>query len=378
MKSKGEFELKPADQHSILIVDDLAKNIQLVAKFLTDEGYNLFFAQSGEIALKQVNARPFDLILLDVMMPGMDGFEVCRKIKENEKTNNIPIIFLTAKTDDDAIVKGFTMGGVDYITKPFNPVELIARVRTHINLRQREKELRDLNNTKDTLLSVISHDLKTPFFNIMGLGDLLLKGYEEYDDALKKELISNMVESSRISHNLLENLLSWIRVQTGKIQCVPQPVNLLAIISEIFRLVETQIKNKDVACILEIDESIFVRADDNMFQTIIRNLLTNAIKYTPRGGIVKVISNVEDNRAIIEVIDTGIGMSAEKLETLFIPTNISSTPGTENESGTGFGLILVKQFVELNGGQIKVESRPGKGTTFQIILPVADNDKNNV
>ena len=180
-----------SESSSILIVDDMPKNIQLVAKFLTDEGYNLFFAQSGVAALKQVNTRPFDLILLDVMMPGMDGFEVCEKIKEIPSAHNIPVIFLTAKTDDEAIARGFSLGGVDYITKPFNPVELVARVRTHLKLRQREKQLRDLNSTKDTLLSVISHDLKTPFFNIMGLGELLLKDYDGYDDPTKKEFKKN-------------------------------------------------------------------------------------------------------------------------------------------------------------------------------------------
>jgi len=183
MKELKKIDLEQnSGKHSILIVDDVAKNIQLVAKFLTHEGYNLFFAQSGESAIKQIAARTFDLILLDIMMPGMDGFEVCRKIKNQDKSKDIPVIFLTAKTDDEVIVKGFDIGGVDYITKPFNPIELIARVKTHLQMRSRELELEELNNTKDTLLSVISHDLRTPFFNIMSIGELLLKNYKNYDE----------------------------------------------------------------------------------------------------------------------------------------------------------------------------------------------------
>jgi two-component system sensor histidine kinase/response regulator len=369
MKSKNEHKPKPTGGNSILIVDDMAKNIQLVAKFLTDQGYTLYFAQSGEVALKQINSRMFDLILLDVMMPVMGGFEVCRKIKGSEKTKNIPIIFLTARTDDEAIEKGFALGGVDYITKPFSPVELIARVRTHIDLRKREKELLDLNNTKDMLLSIISHDLKTPFFNIMGLGDLLLKGFDEYDDAMKKELIGNMVESSRISHNLLDNLLNWIRVQTGKMKCSPQIVSLNKPVNEVYDLLETQLKNKNVNYRSEIGDDIQVFADINMLQTIIRNLLTNAIKYTPRGGTVIIKAEAVNNRVEVKVMDTGIGITADKLDNLFQPANILSTPGTEGEPGTGFGLILIKEFVEQNKGEIEVESRPGERTAFRFTLP---------
>ena len=154
---------------SILIVDDVAKNIQLVAKFLTQEGYTLHFAQNGVSAMELVDREDFDLILLDVMMPGMDGFTVCEKLKQNPLTASIPIVFLTAKADDEAITKGFELGGVDYITKPFNPAELIARVKTHIKLEQRKQRFQELNATKDTLLSVISHDLKTPFHQIIGI-----------------------------------------------------------------------------------------------------------------------------------------------------------------------------------------------------------------
>ena len=355
---------------SILIVDDVPKNIQLVAKFLIDEGYNLFFAQSGEAALKQINNRNFDLVLLDIMMPEMDGFEVCSEIRKNKTNQDIPIIFLTAKSDDEAIAKGFYLGGVDYITKPFNPVELLARVKTHIYLRQREKELQNLNATKDTLISIISHDLRTPFFNIIGLGELLLNNYETYNDAMKKELIANIVDSSRASHNLLDNLLSWTHIQTGKIMYNPENVNLNSVVLEILDFVDGQAKNKNVECRYEAQSDIQVFADVNMLKTIIRNLVTNAIKYTLRGGNVKIRVLKENDHAIIQVIDTGIGISPEQLEELFATKKMKSTPGTENEPGTGFGLILTKEFVEMNKGKIYVNSIEGKGTTFQFDLPL--------
>lgn len=357
------------ENYSILIVDDVAKNIQLVAKFLTKEGYNLYFAQSGEAALKQVEQHDFDLILLDIMMPGMDGFEVCRKIKENKKNQMVPVIFITAKTDDEAIKKSFSLGGVDYITKPFNPEELLARVKTHISLQSREKELRDLNATKDTLLSIISHDLKTPFFNIMGLGEILLNSYNSFTDVEKKELLSDIIESARASHNLLDNLLSWIRMQTGRIAFQPCKCNLNMLIKGTIGLVQIQANNKEVELKYNDVPDLDVFADENMFNTILRNLLSNAIKYTAKGGTVEIITEGIDDMVKISVKDNGVGIPQEKIEKLFSYGNSVSTPGTNQEMGSGFGLIITNDFVTMNKGKLTVESEVGMGTTISFTLP---------
>ena len=366
-----------ANVPAILIVDDVPRNIQLVAKFLTNEKYNLFFAQSGETALKQIGSRTFDLILLDVMMPGMDGFDVCREIKKNKVTEDIPVIFLTAKSDEEAITRGFSLGGVDYITKPFNPNELAARVKTHLQLRLREKELRNLNTTKDTLLSIISHDLRTPFFNIMGLGEMLLNDYNAYDDAMKKELITSIVDSSRASHILLDNLLGWTRIQTGKIIYNPENCDIETVVLNVFDFVASQARNKHVECVFTADDKAIVYADMNMLQTIIRNLVSNAIKFTPHGGRVEVRIGHDEKEVVVEVTDTGIGISPERLIEIFDPKELKSTPGTDNEPGTGFGLILTKEFIELNRGKIEAESVEGKGTTFRFNLPRVEKDKKN-
>lgn len=355
---------------SILIVDDVPKNIQLVAKFLTEEGYQLHFAQSGKMALKQLENRLFDLILLDIMMPEMDGFEVCRILKEDERTRDIPVIFLTAKTDDEAIARGFNTGGVDYIMKPLNPIELSARVRTHIRLRQREKELSGLNTTKDTLLSVISHDLKTPFFNIMGLGELLITHFDEYDTEMIKELITNMVDASRTSHNLLDNLLNWTRIQTGKIVYQPEACQIGDIIRENIDFVKIQTTNKQLTCTLSGEEGLMVYADVNMLRTVLRNLISNAVKYTPRGGKIDLIVSRDENFAMVEISDSGIGIPPEKLSRLLTEDELKSTPGTEQEPGTGFGLILTKDFIRKNRGTLEIESKEGKGTTFRFSLPL--------
>jgi two-component system, sensor histidine kinase and response regulator len=364
------MESENNSNYSILIVDDVAKNIQLVAKFLTKEGYTLNFAQNGEIALKLADNKLFDLILLDIMMPGMDGFEVCRKIKENKKNQSVPIIFLTAKTDDEAIKKGFSSGGVDYITKPFNPEELLARVRTHLVLQKREQELIEINNTKDTLLSIISHDLKTPFFNIMGLGEIIITNFTEFPDEQKVELLTNIVDSARASHNLLDNLLSWTRMQTGKIAFNPVKFSINEFIRLNISLARFQAENKGVRLIFDDDTKINVFADENMVNTILRNLLSNAIKYTPRSGKVLVRLEQSDNMAKISVVDNGIGIPPEKVETLFLFGKTVSTPGTNQENGSGFGLVITNDFVKLNKGTLSLESAVGKGSTFSFTLPL--------
>jgi two-component system sensor histidine kinase/response regulator len=356
--------------YSILIVDDVPKNIQLVAKFLTKEGYNLNFAQNGEIALKQTEGKLFDLILLDVMMPGMDGFEVCRKIKENKRNQSVPIIFLTAKTDDEAIKKGFLSGGVDYITKPFNPEELLVRVRTHLMLQKRERELLDLNNTKDTLLSIISHDLKTPFFNIMGLGEIILSNFTDFPDEQKIELLTNIVDSARASHNLLDNLLSWTRMQTGKIAFSPIKFCINELIKLNIELAHFQSTNKGVHLVFQEEGQYFVYADENMVNTILRNLLSNAIKYTAKSGKVEVKIKESDGKVIISVIDNGLGIPPERVEKLFLFGQTVSTPGTNQENGSGFGLVITNDFVKMNKGVLSLESIVNQGSTFSFTLPL--------
>lgn len=359
------------NNYSILIVDDVAKNIQLVAKFLTKEGYNLFFAQSGEAALKLVNSRDFDLILLDIMMPEMDGLEVCRRLKSNSQTRLIPVIFLTAKTDTESITKAFEAGGIDYLTKPFNPLELLARVKMHIQLQQREKELSELNNAKNTLFSIIGHDLKTPFFTIMGLSDILLTNYNEYPDSERKELITYINEAAKVSHNLLENLLSWTRMQTDSVRSEPEKINIEQVIKENLDLIQSQALTKDVSCSYKIDGTIYVYADQNMLNTILRNLLNNAIKFTPRRGSVEISASGKNGIARISVTDTGIGMTAEKIKKLLSDSETYSTLGTEKEAGTGLGLIITKGFIKLNHGVMEIESIENKGTTFSFTLPLA-------
>jgi two-component system sensor histidine kinase/response regulator len=357
------------EKYRILIVDDVAKNIQLVANFLTKAGYEINFALDGRSALEHVFREKFDLIILDIMMPEMDGFEVCKRLKENPKTTDIPVIFLTAKTDDVSIAKGFEAGSVDYIVKPFNPSELLARVKTHIRLRNREVELTTLNRTKDVFLSIIGHDLKTPLANIVSLGEILVNNIGDISEIEKNELVSDIVESGRQGLWLLENLLSWTRMQTGKITYDPKELDLHSVIDKNITFISPVAVRKSIYLHSYCEVGLSVYTDLNILNTIIRNLLSNALKFTPLDGEVSVkASRFNDKEIVILVTDNGVGIDKERLATLFNPAGQASSVGTMNEKGSGLGLSLISDLVKVIDARIEVESQVGIGTTFRLYL----------
>jgi two-component system, sensor histidine kinase and response regulator len=359
----------------ILIVDDVAKNIQLVANFLTQYGYEVNFALDGSKAIEHARHERFDLILLDVMMPILDGFEVCRKLKEIPETANIPVIFLTAKTDEESIAKGFEVGGVDYIVKPFNIPELLARVKTHIYLRLREQELTTLNKTKDTFLSIIGHDVKSPVANIVSLGELLLAARDELSEPEQKELLEDIVESGRQGIWLLENLLSWTRIQTGKISYDPQDIDVSELINRSIGFIQSVADRKAIQIRSKCEDGIQLFSDVNILNTILRNLLSNAIKFTPGEGKIEVEAwKGPDKSILFSIMDNGIGIAPERLDNLFESTGQGSTPGTQNEKGSGLGLSLVKDLCDMIHAEIQVESRVGEGTKFTICFNIGEKE----
>lgn len=362
--------MKEDNRQKVLVVDDVTKNIQLVASFLKQSGYDINFSTSGKAALNHIKREKFDLILLDIMMPEMDGFEVCEKLKSNPKTKDIPVIFLTAKTDIDSITKAFEVGGIDYITKPFNKAELLARVKTHLELQQQKQNLKELNATKDKFFSIIAHDLRSPLNQLLGLSEILQKEIEseKVDDAIK---LANLInESAKSGRLLLENLLEWSRSQTGSINFMPEVLDLLKITNEVLELIENNAKQKSIKIQSRIHMDLQAFADDNMIKTILRNLISNSIKFTNRGGTIVLDAKKTEEMVIYSISDNGIGINEDDLEKLFrIEINPKSI-GKSKEKGTGLGLILCKEFIEIIGGKIWVESIFEKGSTFSFSIPL--------
>jgi signal transduction histidine kinase len=365
-------------QSLILVVDDNLQNLKVLGNTLKENGLSPIIAKSGAAALALVKKKLPDLILLDVMMPEMDGFEVCQRLKQEDTTKDIPIIFLTAKTELEDIIEGLEVGAVDYVTKPFNTKELMARVQTHLELKiardtilLQKEELKQANAAKDKFFSIISHDLGNLFNTLIGFSSLLATQNEKLDTAQKEEFIQRMLRSSKKGYNLLKNLLDWARSQTSQIAFKPETLNLTEIVTDNFELLSSNAKAKSITLSSTLSNSVFVFADKNMLDTVIRNLLSNAIKFTPINGQVEIA--LEDNKTETEIefsiSDTGVGISPQDIEKLFRIDISHTTIGTGAEKGTGLGLILCQEFIAQNGGTIRVESEIGKGSRFYICLP---------
>ncbi len=357
----------------ILIVDDMPENCKLLGNLLKKSGYNPAVAPNGQRALDFVKNKKPDLILLDVMMPELDGFEVCKRLKQDVRTKDIPIIFLTAKVEKNDVIQGLELGAVDYVEKPFNEKELITRVKTHLALKTTTDKLNDtiqaLQESKATLekfFSIISHDLSNIFSGLIGLADLL----NNKEQGNKEFLVNLLKQSTQRGYNLLKNLLEWSRLQTGKLKPTAEIFCLKEFIDNNIMLLTHQAQNKNLTLFSDVDENILVFADANMINTVIRNLLSNAIKFTPENGRVEISAKREGDFIEISVSDTGVGISKEDIEKLFKIDVSHSTIGTTQEQGTGLGLILCKDFVESNGGSIWVESELNKGSRFYFRLPI--------
>jgi signal transduction histidine kinase len=355
----------------ILIVDDTPANLLVMAKTLENEGYEMRFSEDGASALAIVKKASFDLILLDVMMPKMDGFEVCQHLKADPTTANIPVIFITAKTDVDSIVRGFTVGGVDYVTKPFQVEELRARVGTHLSLRLREQELRQLNATKDKFIGILAHELKIPLGGIKGFITLLDEQFEQFSVADIRENIRLTRDAIENVFALIENLLNWSSLQMGPVVFRPSIFELCEVLTGIIRECEDSAIHKHIALDFQSKGELWVQADVEMVESIVRNLIANAIKFGRKDGLARVLAAEREEDILVTVEDDGSGIAAEDVPKLFrLDTEVKQI-GTYGEVGTGMGLILAKGYVDRHGGRIWLESEIEKGTKVFFTLPKA-------
>jgi two-component system sensor histidine kinase/response regulator len=357
---------------NILIVDDIPANLKILGDILKGEGYKVRPVPSGALALQVAEKEKPDLILLDIMMPEMDGYEVCRQLKANPRLCDIPIIFISALNETNDVVKALKSGGVDFVTKPFQSEEVIARVHTHVKLYQQSIELVNLNATKDKFFSIIAHDLKGTLGGFMGITEILAEEMPNMAAAEIQDYLGNLHDASVNLFRLLENLLQWARLKQGAIPFNPETINLHSVVKDCVALLHESSNNKNIKIVQDITEPIMVFADNNMLQTILRNLISNAIKFTPKGGMVKISAKISDERnAVISVQDTGIGMNPEMISSLFSPGARTGRNGTDGEPSTGLGLLLCKEFVEKHGGKILIESEEGKGSVFTFTIPVS-------
>jgi two-component system sensor histidine kinase/response regulator len=353
---------------SILIVDDNPQNLQLMGSIIYEKGYNVSVSSSGGNALESISQELPDLILLDIQMPEMDGFEVCKILKSNSITKDIPIIFLTAVTDTENIVHGFEMGAVDYITKPFNKEVLIARIATHVELKFSREKLTELNATKDKFFSIIAHDLRNPTFALKLLLHQMITDYSSFS---KEEIIlylNGLQDASENLHELLEDLLLWSKSQWGGLVVKAEKLNLRTVVNTKIAQCNSAARNKNIDIKSTVKEDVYVTADEMMLQTILLNLVSNAIKFTNNDGLIEISAEPIDQLIKVSVKDSGSGMNETELNGLFSIDSGINLRGANKEEINGLGLILCKEFTERNGGVITVKSEKAIGSTFSFTV----------
>lgn len=361
----------------VLIVDDIEDNIVVVERLIKKQGLGTLVAYSGMQALSIAESKQPDLILLDVQMPEMDGFEVIKKLKENPKTKGIPVIFLTARTENDAMMEGFQLGGVDYITKPFNSGEVLNRVRTHLELKrshdlaiEQNEKLVTMNATKDRFFSIIAHDLKNPITNFRDITRVLSDKFSDIPNEELQEYLESLRYSSQAICVLLENLLEWSRSQRGAISFTPVEFDFSFLVQNVVEVLQASATNKEILIDTSyVPDGMRVIGDVKMLNTVLRNLMSNAIKFTGQGGKVTVSAKKGDQSTEFVVSDTGVGISPLKISNLFKVAENNSTLGTYGEKGTGLGLVLCKEFIDRHTGDIQIESTIGKGTKITVTIP---------
>lgn len=374
----SELESLPSQLGDILVVDDEPRNLQLLGNLLFQVGYSITLAGNGAQALDAARNAPPDLILMDVMMPAMDGFEVTRRLKQEEGLQEVPVIFLTAKSDSDDVRAGFQAGGVDYVLKPFQAEELLLRIRTHLDLkRTREglaranEELRRANETQAQFISMIAHDLRNPFHALRMFPEFVIS-YLDTDRELIDRLAHEAVREIDRVGSFFEEMMEWALMQMNVLQAQLERVVLGPLLCEVCGQSKAQAERKDITLNLETPPDLAVNADPKMLATVVRNLVSNSIKFTHRGGTVTVkAAAIEDGKVLVEVADTGVGIPPEVREKLFSLDLRVTLPGTEREKGSGLGLILCQQFLARHGTEFRISSEQGQGSTFGFVLPVA-------
>ncbi|MCQ2237742.1 MAG: hybrid sensor histidine kinase/response regulator [Bacteroidaceae bacterium] len=380
-------------QFKILIVDDVLSNILLLKAMLSLKKFQIVSANSGKSCLEQVKTENPDLILLDVMMPDMNGFDVATILKTSEEYapyRDIPIIFLTALNSPNDIVKGFRSGANDFVQKPFNKDELMIRVQHQISLVAAKRIIAEKTlaleasiRNRDKMYSVIAHDLRAPIGTVkmmlemmMSIMDPAVVGNEII------ELINQTYEQTDETFSLLDNLLKWTKSQTGRLNVVYQQFKaeeILPALVDIYRH-SAQVKGLKLTYIPTPTSQELIYADIEMLKTIVRNFISNALKFTPSGGEIKVYTtkDVNPDYIVFNVQDNGCGLSEEEKQKLFNTKTHFTKYGTNSEEGSGLGLLLCLDFARKNGGDLFLESKVDVGSTFSFTVPLWSEEREKI
>ena len=378
--SESELSVTPL----ILIIDDDPQSLRLLNHALSEAGFRVAVANGGDVAFKVLAKRLPDLILCDVIMPEIDGYEVCRRLKAEPDHRDIPLIFLTSRTDPDDLLAGFEAGAVDYVTKPFSSGELLARVRTHTELKRARDtildyahqlealngQLKTMNTEKNHILGIVAHDLKNPLTTIMMSAEMVEERVHKVTPASLTEYMQMIRRNVDRIRTIITNLLDASRIDSGKLAVDFKPFELCEFATRLVEQYRDKATRKQISLNLELpSELIQVVSDENLLYQIADNLLSNALKYSPSERQVCFAISADAEHFQLVVRDQGPGFSRQDQLSMFQKfTRLSAQP-TAGESSTGLGLSIVKRLTELLEGQIDCQSESGQGAIFTVSLP---------
>jgi len=356
----------------LLVVDDQESNIQVIGGALGQLGFEILPATGGAQAFQRLAARRPDLILLDLLMPEMDGFEVCRRIRENLEWAQIPIIFLSSADDKGLIVRALESGGVDYITKPFNHAELVTRVRTHLALKRARDELKQLAEDRDELLGILTHDLKNHLGGMNMSAQLLRDRAGGIADPKLRLMVENISHSSSQMLTFVKEFLANASADHG-LNFKSEPVSLSDAAARAVQQHQQAAQGKQLVVEIVLPhDGLLVLADGAALNQVLDNLLSNAIKFSPPGKQIRLTVCPPGARFVeCQVQDEGPGFSEIDKTRMFRRYGRLSARPTGGEPSTGLGLSIVKKLVLAMNGELACESTLGHGTTFAFRLPRA-------
>lgn len=356
----------------ILVVDDDRLNARILGGILRPAGYEVHAVETGEIALAAYSEVDPDLVLLDVMLPGLNGFETCRQLRKQFGALCAPVIFITAKSDSEDVVAGFAAGGVDYLPKPFRAKEALARIQTHLQNRQLLDQLTQANAAKNRLLGMAAHDLRNPLASIRGLAEFLQNGTVGPLAPEQLDLVKTIHEASQSMLELVNALLDTSVIEAGELKIHPQLCLLDELVEKAVALNSINAAQKNTRIVLRRGLAARqARFDPQKIRQVLDNLLSNAAKFSPPGSVIAVETAGKPGQICVSVRDQGPGIPADERHRLFNDFGVTSVRPTAGEQSTGLGLAICRRIIEAHGGTIGAENQPAGGCEFKIILPCA-------